>query len=48
MTDFARNETIDKKNIKIDYPGLFDGMRFSMAYNFLQYRDPNLADPSSI
>ena len=46
IIDFARNETIDKKNIKIDYPGLFDGMRFSMAYNFLQYRDPNLADPN--
>ena len=44
IIDFARNETIDKKNIKIDYPGLFDGMRFSMADNFLQYRDPT--DPT--
>ena len=46
IIDFARNETIQNKNIKMDYPGLFDGMRFNMAYNFLQYRDPNLGQGS--
>ncbi len=36
------------KNIKFDYPGLFDGMRFTVHPNFLQYRIYNPDDRQQI
>ena len=40
--DIARTTTSEfDPNIKFDYPGLFDGMRFDTYNNFLYYIDPS-------